>query len=119
MTEEPLNGPPAIRPASPSDVTIDAVPRSVKMFHLFESELDSLSSPSASIHLTFFGVTAGAAITLGAALETGSIPAAKIAVFSVGLWVAMLMTAYFLVRGVVDYAKARRVLKEIKKRPTA
>jgi len=103
---------------TPADVTIDTIPRNVKMFKLFENELDSIASPR-SIHWTFFGVTIGAAFTLGVAISTGSIPAAKLGGFTATFWGAVVMTAYFLAMGVRDYIKANRVLKEIKKRPTA
>jgi hypothetical protein len=104
--------------ATPADVTIDTVPRNVKMFKLFENELDSIASPR-SIHWTFFGVTIGAALTLGVAISTGSIPPIKLGAFTATFWGSMLLTTYFLAMGILDYVKSRRVLKEIKKRPAA
>lgn len=86
------------------------------MFRLFENELDSVASPRA-INWTFFGVTTGAAFSLGTALATGSIPPAKLGAFTATFWSAALLSVYFLAMGIRDYLSARRVLKEIKRRP--
>ena len=87
------------------------------MFRLFENELNTISAPSTSIHWTFFGVTIGAAITLGVSLSTGGIPVAKMGTFTATFWCTTLLAVYFLVMGIHDYAKAKNVLREIKKRP--
>jgi len=88
------------------------------MFRLFENELDTLSSSNNSIHWAFFGVTAGAALSLGVTLGTG-VPPAKLPVFTLMFWGSVILGAYFLVMGVRDYFRAKRVLKEIKTRPPA
>jgi hypothetical protein len=50
--------------ASPAEgqLTVSLQPRTVQVHYLTRAELHALAAPNVSIHLTFFGVSAGAAL---------------------------------------------------------
>jgi len=89
------------------------------MFTVTELELDAVASLSASIHLTFFGISFGALVAFAIVLATVSPNDPVIhAMFVALLWVSALMTLYFGIRGINDYITARRKLNEIKSEPS-
>ena len=85
------------------------------MHMVSETELDTVATMGASVHLGFFGMGFGALIAFGIALLTIEIPdprtyAAFVAMFAV----SVVASLYFGTRGVLDYRAARRKLREIK-----
>lgn len=85
------------------------------MHHVSGADLDSIASLGNSIHLTLFGVCAGAAISFWVVLSTTKVtdPMAH-AEYVIGLGAAVVFSIYFGAFGVTDYVRARRRLKEIK-----
>jgi len=79
------------------------------------TELDTVAGLSNSIHLTFFGLCAGAAIAFAVVLTTGNItdPMTHAGYVS-ALITSGVLAFYFGIRGVRDYRLAKRKLKEIK-----
>jgi membrane protein implicated in regulation of membrane protease activity len=109
------DAPPATYSALPHGISLHTVPRSLKMLCVFETELDAVSTLGASVHLTFFGIAVGAAIAFGLTLATVTLSgprtfAAHVALFAVSSAGSM----YFGIRGVGDYRRASKKLKDIK-----
>lgn len=101
--------------AAPVPLTVEYVPRRLRMLHVSEADLDTVSSLGNSIHWTFFGVCGGAAISFWIVLTTAKVtdPTAH-AEYKIGCLSAVLFSVYFGIRGARDYLKARKRLREIK-----
>ncbi len=85
------------------------------MLWVFEPELDAIAGLGASIHLTFFGITMGGAVTLGATLYSVDIAdPLRLAVFWASFITCAVLAVYFGVRGYGDYQNGKAKLKEIK-----
>jgi hypothetical protein len=101
------------RPESP--VTIDIMPRRVAMYRVFETELENLGSAQNSVHLAFFGIAFGAALTLSVTLITVDINNSKTyASFWASLLVSVGASFYFGLRALFDWRKAKRHVRDIK-----
>jgi cytochrome c biogenesis protein CcdA len=99
----------------PIPLTIQYAARSVTMHSVNSMELDAVASLNNSIHLTFFGLCAGSAITFAVVLTTASIASNRVYAAYVGLFIAASVLAlYFGIRGGRDYFAAKRQLKELK-----
>ena len=84
------------------------------MLHVSAEELVAIASLSNSVHLTFFGICAGAAISFAIVLSTTSITTASAFAAYVALAaVSMLGTLYFGVRARTDYRRAQEKLGAI------
>jgi hypothetical protein len=82
---------------------------------IFEPELDSVAAGSASLHLTFFGISAGALVAFWITLATVTIDDPMTYGAFVGLLaVSVIGSLYFGVRGVSDYVAAQKKIKELK-----
>lgn len=85
------------------------------MIHVSSSDLDAIASSGNSIHLTFFGLCAGAAISFWGILAAGSITDAKTHAECVMLcFASVVLAVYFGIRGGIDHSAAKRKLKELK-----
>jgi hypothetical protein len=85
------------------------------MIQVSSADLDVVASLGNSIHLAFFGISAGAAITCWVVLKTAGVSDPNThAEFVMGLAGAILLTAYFGLRAFFDYRTAQRKLREIK-----
>jgi hypothetical protein len=98
-------------------VTINYRPRNVTMYYVSDQELEIIGSSNAqsSLHLTFFGVFAGAALALGLTLITLEIADPRIyAAFWAGLTVSLAFTIYFGIRSFVDWKNSAKQIKAIR-----
>ncbi len=85
------------------------------MHNVSESELDALASGSPSIHLTFFGICFGAAVSFGTVvIATANLDSFNKSLFSTLFVSAVLMASFFAVQSIRDYLQSRRKLREIK-----
>jgi len=101
-------------PNAAQSYTVEFVPGHVKMHTISEDKLDMLASGTTSIHLTFFGICLGAAISFGVILYNGVLDPFHKASYQSLLFAVMVLSAYFGVRGISDYIGSRTKLKEIK-----
>ena len=85
------------------------------MFQLTEDELESLSTPYASVSLALFGVTAGiASSALFALIADGLSDDARATCIAV-LLASGCLTIYFAMGALFDWRKARRRIERIKR----
>ena len=85
------------------------------MHYVTNADLDTVASSGNSVHLTFFGVCAGAAITFWVVLKTANVTDPQTHADFVMLCVGSVVGAvYFGIRGIADYRRAKRTLKELK-----
>ena len=110
----PEDNPIAVSPV-PIPLTVQYAPRSVTMHPVSSTELDIVASLGNSVHLTFFGLCAGAAIAFGVVLTTANVtnPITH-AEYVAALIVSGVLSLYFGIRGAIDYKAAKRKLKDIK-----
>jgi hypothetical protein len=110
----PPNNQVAIVPASAS-VTVEIIPRRLTVHYVSGSDLDTIASLGNSIHLTFFGLCSGAAITFWVVLKTANVTDPRTHADFIMLCAGAVVGAvYFGIRGIADYRRAKRTLKEIK-----
>ncbi|MCY3655426.1 MAG: hypothetical protein OXG95_02305 [Chloroflexi bacterium] len=88
-------------------------PRTLDVYYLTTAELHELASVGVSLHLMFFGVSAGAAVALVIALLTATLDTRTNAVFVALLAVSLLGVAYFSVRAVLDWRARDRVVRSV------
>ncbi|HTX76972.1 MAG TPA: hypothetical protein VMD29_12260 [Terracidiphilus sp.] len=85
------------------------------MRSISDSELDTLVSLGSSIDLTFFGITAGAFVSLIITVFTVSIPAAReFAAFIGATILTAILALFFGIRGVKAYSEGQKLLKTIR-----
>jgi hypothetical protein len=94
--------------------TVEHVPGHLRMHTISEDKLDMLVSCSAPLHLTFFGICFGAALSFGMVLYNGSLDPTHKLVYQCLLFPSVVMAAYFGIRGGRDYFRSRDKLNEIK-----
>jgi hypothetical protein len=117
MADEPqVQSPNPITPSPQSgqSYTVEFVPGHLKMHTISEDKLDMLASGTASIHLTFFGICLGAAISFGIVLYNGGLDPTHKLVYQCFLFLSGIMASYFGIRGGSDYNRSQDKLKEIK-----
>jgi hypothetical protein len=113
MPDATANGPQFT--ASPQPLTIDYAQRSIVMYHLSGLELDGIAGGGNPLHPTFFGVSAGALISLSAVIFSTPIAEPKAYATFVALDIAALVGAIvFGINFVNDCVAVKRRLKEIK-----
>lgn len=104
----PQNNPQAV-------LSVEYVPRHLKMHNVSESELDALASGNPSVHLTFFGICFGAAVSFGTVVKaTTNLDLFSKSLFSMLFVSAGLMALFFAVQSIRDYLQSKRKLQEIK-----
>jgi hypothetical protein len=101
---------------NPTPLTVGYVQRSLLVHQLSSYELDAVASSGGSLHLTFFGLCTGAAITFAVVLTTANVTNAKTYGAYVGaLTITGVLAVYFGIRGVIDYHAAKKRLNDIKR----
>lgn len=100
---------------APAPLTVEYAPRRLTVRYVSDADLDTVASSGNSVHLTFFGLCVGAATTFWVVLKTTTITDlqahAEFVMLCAG---AVVGSIYFGIRGIFDYAKAKRTLREIK-----
>jgi hypothetical protein len=99
---------------STQPLTVEMIPRLLKMHSISESELDAIASGNGSTNLTFFGICLGAAISFGIVLYNGGIDQSHKAIYAMLFFVSLIMSAYFGVCGFSDSSRARKKLRDLK-----
>jgi len=99
--------------------TVELVPAHLRMHTMSEDKLEALISGNGSIHLTFFGICFGAAVSFGIVLYNGGLDPIHGLVYESFLFLSGVMATYFGIRGGRDYLRSKSKLKEVKERSTA
>lgn len=107
-----------IQPESPlNPVTMVFAEREVVVYSIFDNELDSLSSPFNSTNLAFFGIAAGAGVTLLATLlAVDTISDKLFATFVAATIVAGFFAAFFGIQAFRDWRESSKAVTRIKER---
>jgi hypothetical protein len=103
---------PSLNPAQ--SYTVEVVPGHLRMHTISEDKLDMLVSGTTSIHLTFFGVCLGSAVSFGIVLYNGGLDPTHQLVYQCFLFLSGMMATYFGIRGGRDYFRSQAKLNEIK-----
>ena len=88
-------------------------PRTLDVYYLTTAELQELASLGVSLHLTFSGVSLGAAVAFAIALLTATLDTRTNAAFVALFAVSLLGVAYFSVRAILDWRARERVVKSV------
>ena len=96
-----------------SHITFIVQPRTVNLYFVTRAELQQLASLGVSLHTTFFGISAGAAVAVGIALLTATLDTRTNAAFVALLAVSLVGVAYFSVRAVLDWRARERVVRSV------
>lgn len=105
--------------AKDQPLTVFFARREIVMHSVTGLELDGIASLSNSIHWAFFGLTMGALVSFATVLSTTAINDAKVFAAYVGLaGLSGVGAIYFGIRAAMDYAAAKRKLREIKSSTT-
>jgi uncharacterized protein YacL len=81
--------------------------REFVLYQVEQNELDRLVAGYTSLHLSFFGITIGAAVTILVAWPTSSLSPPRECLFLAVLAATMLMALYFGLMSKKDHALAR------------
>ena len=99
------------------NLTIEVVPRHMKLYQLNESEIDSLNSSDNSLSLTFLGLTGGAFGSFLSVVVSGSVPDPKKYAVCLAVTIATgLLAAFFGISAFKQRGKASSNRQEIKER---
>ncbi len=106
-------------PISPSSgaaqsYTVEMIPGHLRMHTISEDKLDMIASGNAPLHLGFFGLCVGAAISFGVVIGTVTLDASNKSFFSMFFYASLVMGCYFGIRGGKDYFGTRSKVDEIK-----
>jgi hypothetical protein len=96
--------------------TVELVPAHLRMHTISEDKLEALISGNGSIHLTFFGICLGAAISFGIVLYNGGLDSIHGLVYESFLFLTGVMATFFGIKGGRDYLHSKAKLKEIQGR---
>ena len=102
--------------ASPANelTTVTYRKRSLVMYPVQENELNMLCSTFNSIHFGLFGISLGAAISLGIAVFTVSIPEPIGTRFFVAFMISCVFTIYCGLLAARDWFRSDRLVRNIK-----
>jgi len=89
------------------------------VYPVFEHEIQGLQFYSPTLPLTFFGVSAGAAVSFGSVVFSSSLPQERFPVFNALFWVSVVLALFFALLSVGAYLISHRLVGEIRKRPGA
>jgi hypothetical protein len=96
-------------------LTMEVVPRHLRMYQLSEIELDAVASGDNSLNLAFFGGCFGAFASFASVVFSGSVPDSGKFAVCVTLMVAFgILAAFFGIRGFMDGRKSNRKIRELK-----
>ena len=96
-----------------SHITFIVQPRTVNLYFVTRAELQQLASLGVSLHMTFFGISVGAAVAVGIALLTATLDSRTNAAFVALLAVSLVGVAYFSVRALFDWRARERVVRSV------
>jgi hypothetical protein len=94
--------------------TVEYVPGHLRMHTISEDKLDMITSGNAPLHLAFFGLCVGAAISFGTVIRTVNLAVSDNHLFSMFFYASLVMGSYFGIRGLKDYFGTRAKVDEIK-----
>jgi hypothetical protein len=117
MADDVQAQPNLIAPSSTAaqSYTVEMVPGHLRMHTISEDKLDMIASGNAPLHLAFFGLCSGAAISFGIVVRTVNLDAANKPLFSMFFFASLVMGCYFGIRGGIDYFGTRAKVDEIKR----
>ena len=97
-------------------VTVTYVPRHVEVYQLLGEELDAIAGGAHSIHLTLFGISIGALVTLAITLGTGQVTSALAFAGFVGASVATFgLSTLFGLLTRRDWHRHQALIRNIKR----
>ncbi len=103
-----------VQPESESaPITTVIVARKIEMYLVSPEELKSIVSGNTSIHLTFFGLTLGAAITLLITLFSVAIEGKIFGAFVGSVILTLILSGYFGIRAWKDWGSGRETIKQL------
>lgn len=77
-------------------LTVEIVPRHLKVIQVSEHDIDSLASGGADISIAFFGICFGALVAFWLVLDAGGVTdPAKHAMYVMLTWASGILTAFF------------------------
>jgi hypothetical protein len=101
-----------------ASVTIEIVPREMRMHQVTDDELRQLRSGANSSSLTLFGVAIGGAITIGVTLGTVELTTSVHATFVASFIATVGLTLFFGFNAVRDYLSVKRLIQHIERQHT-
>ena len=101
-------------PASP--VTVESVPRTIRMYSVSDQELDAFASVYTSLNGVFFGFLSGAAIASLIVVLTADLTDRLFATFIGLLAITAILGAYFGLQAFADHRRAMGHVNLIKRR---
>ena len=97
-------------------ITVAVVPRHVEVYPLLGEELDAIAGDAHSIHLTLFGISIGALVTLAITLGTGQVTSALAFAGFVGASVAAFgLSTLFGLLALRDWRRHQALIRNIKR----
>ena len=107
---------PQPQPTLAGQIQIVSEPRVLRMFHVTEQELDSLSEKGAGIHLGLFGVAFGALLVALVTIVTVKLNDRAFAAFVAVAIVSGVLSLYFATMAARNVYYASREKRRIKQR---
>jgi hypothetical protein len=110
---------PVYSPKSPGICSVQLVPheREMHVYPISAHELDSFKNRTSSLHLAFFGIGIGAAISLGGMLLKGEIKSDRVfATVAAATLLAAYVTIHSGIRAWLDYRCEKQAIEDIKSR---
>ena len=95
------------------EVTLRFRPRTLDVHYLTTAELHELAALGVSLHMTFFGVSGGAAVAFAIALVTATLDTRTNAAFVALLAASLVGVAYFATRAYFDWRAHERVVRSV------
>ena len=100
-------------PGPGPEVTLRFRPRTLDVHYLTTAELHELAALGVSLHMTFFGVSGGAAVAFAIALVTATLDTRTNAAFVALLAASLVGVAYFATRAYFDWRARERVVRSV------
>ncbi len=100
-------------PGPGPEVTLRFRPRTLDVHYLTTAELHELAALGVSLHMTFFGVSGGAAVAFAIALMTATLDTRTNAAFVALLAASLVGVAYFATRAYFDWRARERVVRSV------
>jgi hypothetical protein len=105
-------------PSGESPLTVLYAKTTLTMHLVDADQLEMIASLGNSIHLTFFGICVGAAVSLGGVLASTTIGDPKVFAGMLSCFSgSCLLGVYFGIRGVRDHLRSQRKLRQLLARP--
>jgi len=109
----------SIEPQASQQLTIEAVPRTIRIDYVLEGELLSLGHSAGSPHAPLFGVVAGIEVSTLFVLLTVQLNDRRNALFFVTFLGSSVLAVYFGVQWRRDYKRQQHEIEGIRARPDA